>query len=654
MLAVWSVLGAAGCGGGDDDANDNQNHNQNQIQAGVCGDGELDPGEQCDEGAQNSDTAPDACRTDCRAATCGDGVVDSDEQCDEGGANSDVIANACRRDCQGARCGDGVLDAGEGCDDGNATAGDGCDGGCQVEPRWRCEGQPSACDCVRYRSGPGCEVCRVYVDDDPKVTRDGTSWETALDDVQAALDGAAGAVAGTAGCEVWVAGGTYHVYREAAGDSLQLMDDVALYGGFAGSEATLAEREDPTDFPTVLSGARAPESSDRVFHVLKAVNVTGVVVDGFTVTRGLAFGLSGALDDRGGGLFAYGSELSVRRCVFESNEAIYGGGVAVHSSTVSLQDTRIWDGFATEAGGLRAEHSTLDATELVVEQNEAYTFAGGAQFRWSDVSLVGVTVRDNLGDEAAGGLHLVHSDVSIAGGEVRGNHAGPSDYTFVYEERGGGILVADMAYLSFRDGQVVDNTVGGRGGGIVVEDDALVELIRVRVDSNDAVVGGAFMLDTFGGITLTNCVVWDNHSQHDGSVLFAVSEISHFLVNASTVAGNRMDCTDPAFYGAIIKETGELRLVSSILYGNEGALFGPYTAVTSCDYSDVQDATAVAAGAGNINADPVFVDLGAGDLHLQPGSPCIDTGDPAGTWPTDLEGNPRQGTADMGAFEHQP
>ncbi len=43
----------------------------------VCGDGFVSPGEQCDDGAGNSE-APDAtCRTDCRLRRCGDGILDS-------------------------------------------------------------------------------------------------------------------------------------------------------------------------------------------------------------------------------------------------------------------------------------------------------------------------------------------------------------------------------------------------------------------------------------------------------------------------------------------------------------------------------------------------------------------------------------------------
>lgn len=66
-------------------------------------------------------------------ATCGDGLLDPGESCDEGATNSDTRADACRTDCQPARCGDGTGDAGEACDDGNDYGGDGCDPLCVTE-----------------------------------------------------------------------------------------------------------------------------------------------------------------------------------------------------------------------------------------------------------------------------------------------------------------------------------------------------------------------------------------------------------------------------------------------------------------------------------------------------------------------------------------
>jgi cysteine-rich repeat protein len=99
-----------------------------------CGDGVVDTGERCDNGPANSDTQPDACRTDCTAPRCGDSVVDSGESCDNGPLNSDSVPDACRTDCASAGCGDGVIDTGEGCDDGNDVGGDGCSAVCLFEP----------------------------------------------------------------------------------------------------------------------------------------------------------------------------------------------------------------------------------------------------------------------------------------------------------------------------------------------------------------------------------------------------------------------------------------------------------------------------------------------------------------------------------------
>ncbi|MBL8617593.1 MAG: thrombospondin type 3 repeat-containing protein [Deltaproteobacteria bacterium] len=70
-----------------------------------CGDGVVEGAEQCDDGAGNSDTRPDACRTSCALPTCGDAVIDSGERCDDGGR---LGGDACRPDCSPAA---GALEA---------------------------------------------------------------------------------------------------------------------------------------------------------------------------------------------------------------------------------------------------------------------------------------------------------------------------------------------------------------------------------------------------------------------------------------------------------------------------------------------------------------------------------------------------------------
>jgi hypothetical protein len=87
----------------------------------TCGNGELEPGEQCDGtdlgGFSCADyglTGPISCTPTCRVACgeCGDGVRSPElgEECDEGAGNSWAPNATCRPDCRAARCGDGIRD----------------------------------------------------------------------------------------------------------------------------------------------------------------------------------------------------------------------------------------------------------------------------------------------------------------------------------------------------------------------------------------------------------------------------------------------------------------------------------------------------------------------------------------------------------------
>jgi nitrous oxidase accessory protein NosD len=85
--------------------------------------------EQCDTLDNNCDGV-----TDEGCDYCGNGTLEGVEECDDGQAlNSDTDPDACRSDCLFAYCGDGVRDTFEGCDDGNSVNGDGCDNTCSAE-----------------------------------------------------------------------------------------------------------------------------------------------------------------------------------------------------------------------------------------------------------------------------------------------------------------------------------------------------------------------------------------------------------------------------------------------------------------------------------------------------------------------------------------
>ncbi|KKU73066.1 MAG: hypothetical protein UX98_C0012G0026 [Parcubacteria group bacterium GW2011_GWA2_47_26] len=123
-ITVLFFFGVFGCGGGDRAAPPDAgapdlvepDRETPDTYVASCGNGVRDPGEECDDGSRNSNSAPDACRTSCRLASCGDGVRDSREQCDQGQRNSNTEPDACRMNCALARCGDNVRDASEQCE----------------------------------------------------------------------------------------------------------------------------------------------------------------------------------------------------------------------------------------------------------------------------------------------------------------------------------------------------------------------------------------------------------------------------------------------------------------------------------------------------------------------------------------------------------
>jgi hypothetical protein len=95
---------------------------------------------------------------------------------------------------------------------------------------------------------------------------DGTAWSTAYPQVQPAIQVASD------GDAVWVAAGTYF-------ENLTLSNGAALYGGFAGTETQLEQR-DWTANRTILDGRQ----SNRIVQVTSPTNLTRV--DGFIIQNG--------------------------------------------------------------------------------------------------------------------------------------------------------------------------------------------------------------------------------------------------------------------------------------------------------------------------------------------------------------------------------
>jgi len=80
--------------------------------------------------------------------------------------------------------------------------------------------------------------------------------------------------------------------------------------------------------------------------------------------------------------------------------------------------------------------------------------------------------------------------------------------------------------------------------------------------------------------------------------------------------------------GALRVLGGSLQLEHVIAWGGPDQAFANAASSLLASYCDVQIDGSGLPGTGNFEADPLFVNVAAGDLHLAPGSPCIDAGNP--------------------------
>jgi cysteine-rich repeat protein len=140
---VGSLLGTLGCAGGDIVY---KCHSNSECAPGVDTGGNagrcernglcsfVDPG--CTSGWRYGTLGGTVAG---RCIACGDGRLDPGEECDDGNTRDD---DACLSSCQRARCGDGVVRAvAEMCDDGNLDPRDGCSTSCLA-----CAGGPTRFD----------------------------------------------------------------------------------------------------------------------------------------------------------------------------------------------------------------------------------------------------------------------------------------------------------------------------------------------------------------------------------------------------------------------------------------------------------------------------------------------------------------------------
>jgi len=248
--------------------------------------------------------------------------------------------------------------------------------------------------------GPG---CIRYVKWDATGANDGSSWTDAYIDLQTAITFA------SSDEQIWVAAGTYKPTTGTnRGYSFELQDDLAIYGGFEGTEMLLAER-DPSTNVTILSGdiGIPNDKSDNSYHVVRASFVyISAILDGFTITSGNANGTFEA--QYGGGMYSdYGFPV-LRNITFDNNSALSGGGMysvsdGNHGHPI-LHNVTFSNNSATFGGGMWNGSSNAQLENVTFSGNSA-VYGGGMGNHDSSPHLWNVTVSGNLASTYGGGVY---------------------------------------------------------------------------------------------------------------------------------------------------------------------------------------------------------------------------------------------------------
>lgn len=242
----------------------------------------------------------------------------------------------------------------------------------------------------------------IFVNKNATGTNDGGSWANAYTDLQSAL-----AIASD-GDEIWLAQGTYTpgATREA---TFSLTDELAIYGGFVGTESSISDRDVGTN-ETILSGEiGVAGNSDNSYHVVTSNSTAGAIIDGVIIQDGNTQGAATDNDDDGGGVYNQ-AKLTLENVVVRNNVADDDGGgirndgeLTIINSTVA-DNTALSSSSSTSGGGGLLNTVSASATVINTTFSGNQAKAGGGIRNDAQLTLINTTVSGNLASESGGGL----------------------------------------------------------------------------------------------------------------------------------------------------------------------------------------------------------------------------------------------------------
>ncbi|MFB0515177.1 MAG: right-handed parallel beta-helix repeat-containing protein [Candidatus Neomarinimicrobiota bacterium] len=203
-------------------------------------------------------------------------------------------------------------------------------------------------------------------------------------------------------------------------------------------------------------------------------------------------------------------------------------------------------------------------------------------------------------------------------------------------------------------GFTITHGIAARGSGVYAGGTSVIRhcILRENVASAawpQAGLGGALYLTD--SVHIENCILYNNSSSHEGAGIYIDVDAEDVRVVNSTIQGNAAGVKGGGIalqVGGIDSLGGTVTIENCIVVNNGrgGNIYPPphYAWVPCVIYSNAGEGWPDV-NSTNIADDPLFADPTMGDFNLQPGSPCIDAGNP------DPDFNDTDGSRnDMGAF----
>jgi parallel beta-helix repeat protein len=313
--------------------------------------------------------------------------------------------------------------------------------------------------------------CYAQVSSTPGITY--THAQAAVD---AASDGDVVKIAGACSGVESRAGVTQTVY---------ISKSVAVQGGYHPSDW---ETADPKANPTWLDA----QGLGRVIYITGPVTVT---LENLHITNGDATGLEGRREpeprDAGGGVYVHTSTVTINKCQIYGNVATtapesglvggFGGGLYLKGSRTVLSNSMLQNNVASNeaagwGGGLHIEDSQATLNNNFIRYNLASIASqgqgGGIYSRESDTTLTRNTLTDNAatitGDGYGGGLYVHEGNVTVMRNVILSNTASIQGHG-----DGGGLYVntVDETLITTLGDNLIQGNVtsingSGYGGGL--------------------------------------------------------------------------------------------------------------------------------------------------------------------------------------------